>query len=26
MAGPSQTREWRICFHPDHTETTGGYR
>ncbi|MEU1008492.1 5-deoxy-glucuronate isomerase [Streptomyces sp. NPDC005890] len=26
MAGPGQTREWRICFHPDHTETTGGYR
>jgi 5-deoxy-glucuronate isomerase len=23
MAGPGQTREWRICFHPDHTE---GYR
>ncbi|MEU6280015.1 5-deoxy-glucuronate isomerase [Streptomyces sp. NPDC047028] len=26
MAGPGQTREWRIRFHPDHTETTGGYR
>ncbi|MEU2061839.1 5-deoxy-glucuronate isomerase [Streptomyces sp. NPDC013455] len=26
MAGPGGTREWRICFHPDHTETTGGYR
>ncbi|GHD99157.1 5-deoxy-glucuronate isomerase [Streptomyces alanosinicus] len=26
MAGPGETREWRICFHPDHTETTGGYR
>ena len=23
MAGPGETREWRICFHPDHTE---GYR
>ncbi|MFD4507932.1 5-deoxy-glucuronate isomerase [Streptomyces sp. NPDC058457] len=23
MAGPGVTREWRICFHPDHTE---GYR
>jgi 5-deoxy-glucuronate isomerase len=23
MAGPGDTREWRICFHPDHTE---GYR
>ncbi|MEU1015518.1 5-deoxy-glucuronate isomerase [Streptomyces sp. NPDC005898] len=23
MAGPGQEREWRICFHPDHTE---GYR
>ncbi|MGW3120159.1 5-deoxy-glucuronate isomerase [Streptomyces sp. NPDC001107] len=23
MAGPGQTREWRICFHPEHTE---GYR
>ncbi|MEV5975517.1 5-deoxy-glucuronate isomerase [Streptomyces sp. NPDC052114] len=20
MAGPGQEREWRICFHPDHTE------
>ncbi|GLX52469.1 5-deoxy-glucuronate isomerase [Streptomyces hygroscopicus subsp. hygroscopicus] len=26
MAGPGRTREWRIRFHPDHTETTGGYR
>ncbi|MEV5337556.1 5-deoxy-glucuronate isomerase [Streptomyces sp. NPDC052676] len=26
MAGPGETREWRICFHPDHTESTGGYR
>jgi 5-deoxy-glucuronate isomerase len=26
MAGPGKTREWRIRFHPDHTETTGGYR
>ncbi|TWV42636.1 5-deoxy-glucuronate isomerase [Streptomyces misionensis] len=26
MAGPGETREWRIRFHPDHTETTGGYR
>ncbi|GAA2194794.1 MULTISPECIES: 5-deoxy-glucuronate isomerase [Streptomyces] len=26
MAGPGETREWRICFHPDHTQTTGGYR
>ncbi|MEU8027484.1 5-deoxy-glucuronate isomerase [Streptomyces sp. NPDC049099] len=26
MAGPGETREWRICFHPDHVETTGGYR
>lgn len=23
MAGPGKEREWRICFHPDHTE---GYR
>ncbi|WP_030790206.1 5-deoxy-glucuronate isomerase [Streptomyces sp. NRRL S-920] len=23
MAGPGEEREWRICFHPDHTE---GYR
>ena len=23
MAGPGETREWRICFHPEHTE---GYR
>ncbi|MGW2379173.1 5-deoxy-glucuronate isomerase [Streptomyces sp. NPDC001658] len=23
MAGPGEHREWRICFHPDHTE---GYR
>ncbi|MER5292544.1 5-deoxy-glucuronate isomerase [Streptomyces pharetrae] len=26
MAGPGETREWRIRFHPDHVETTGGYR
>ncbi|MEU6090424.1 5-deoxy-glucuronate isomerase [Streptomyces sp. NPDC047085] len=26
MAGPGATREWRICFHPDHAQTTGGYR
>ncbi len=26
MAGPGETREWRICFHPDHVDTTGGYR
>ncbi|MET9500854.1 5-deoxy-glucuronate isomerase [Streptomyces sp. NPDC006622] len=26
MAGPGETREWRICFHPAHTATTGGYR
>ncbi|MBL1080577.1 5-deoxy-glucuronate isomerase [Streptomyces actinomycinicus] len=26
MAGPGETREWRICFHPGHTDTTGGYR
>ncbi|MFI2432307.1 5-deoxy-glucuronate isomerase [Streptomyces sp. NPDC018693] len=26
MAGPGATREWRICFHPDHAERTGGYR
>ncbi|MBG0855142.1 5-deoxy-glucuronate isomerase [Streptomyces spinoverrucosus] len=26
MAGPGQTREWRICFHPAHVESTGGYR
>ncbi|ARP70315.1 5-deoxy-glucuronate isomerase [Streptomyces pluripotens] len=26
MAGPGETREWRIRFHPDHTESTGGYR
>ncbi|GAP46618.1 5-deoxy-glucuronate isomerase [Streptomyces azureus] len=26
MAGPGETREWRICFHPDHAESTGGYR
>ncbi|WP_333737608.1 5-deoxy-glucuronate isomerase [Streptomyces sp. IBSBF 2806] len=24
MAGPGETREWRICFHPAHAE--GGYR
>lgn len=23
MAGPGEEREWKICFHPDHTE---GYR
>lgn len=23
MAGPGSERQWRICFHPDHTE---GYR
>ncbi|WP_367322956.1 5-deoxy-glucuronate isomerase [Streptomyces sp. HUAS ZL42] len=26
MAGPGETREWRICFHPAHVESTGGYR
>lgn len=26
MAGPGAEREWRICFHPDHTATAGGYR
>jgi 5-deoxy-glucuronate isomerase len=26
MAGPGENREWRICFHPDHVESTGGYR
>ncbi|WP_225832012.1 5-deoxy-glucuronate isomerase [Streptomyces sp. NK08204] len=26
MAGPGETREWRISFHPDHVDTTGGYR
>ncbi|MEV7245796.1 5-deoxy-glucuronate isomerase [Streptomyces sp. NPDC093248] len=26
MAGPGETREWRIRFHPDQAETTGGYR
>ncbi|MER6569203.1 5-deoxy-glucuronate isomerase [Streptomyces sp. NPDC001093] len=26
MAGPGGTREWRICFHPDHVASTGGYR
>ncbi|MFG2605874.1 5-deoxy-glucuronate isomerase [Streptomyces sp. NPDC048514] len=26
MAGPGETREWRIRFHPDHAESTGGYR
>ncbi|MFE9999466.1 5-deoxy-glucuronate isomerase [Streptomyces avermitilis] len=26
MAGPGQERQWRICFHPDHVESTGGYR
>jgi 5-deoxy-glucuronate isomerase len=26
MAGPGEAREWRIRFHPDHVESTGGYR
>ncbi|MGW7820177.1 5-deoxy-glucuronate isomerase [Streptomyces puniciscabiei] len=26
MAGPGETREWRICFHPAHAESTEGYR
>ncbi|MFF2201967.1 5-deoxy-glucuronate isomerase [Streptomyces sp. NPDC058145] len=26
MAGPGETREWRIRFHPDQAESTGGYR
>ncbi|MGW5367793.1 5-deoxy-glucuronate isomerase [Streptomyces sp. NPDC004009] len=26
MAGPGETREWRIRFHPDHAKSTGGYR
>lgn len=26
MAGPGETREWRICFHPDHTQSQGSYR
>jgi len=26
MAGPGVDREWRICFHPDHVESTEGYR
>ncbi|MFE2584783.1 5-deoxy-glucuronate isomerase [Streptomyces sp. NPDC059378] len=26
MAGPGATREWRIRFHPDHVDSTGGYR
>ncbi|KAB1140784.1 5-deoxy-glucuronate isomerase [Streptomyces luteolifulvus] len=26
MAGPGETREWRICFHPAHVDSTGGYR
>jgi 5-deoxy-glucuronate isomerase len=26
MAGPGEERQWRICFHPDHVESTGGYR
>ena len=25
MAGPGAERAWRICFHPDHLATTGGY-
>ncbi|MFJ6655911.1 5-deoxy-glucuronate isomerase [Streptomyces sp. NPDC091377] len=26
MAGPGETREWRICFHPDHLDSAEGYR
>ncbi|MGW7405805.1 5-deoxy-glucuronate isomerase [Streptomyces sp. NPDC054833] len=26
MSGPGETREWRICFHPAHLESTEGYR
>ncbi|WP_250405008.1 5-deoxy-glucuronate isomerase [Streptomyces cellostaticus] len=26
MAGPGETREWRIRFHPGQAESTGGYR
>ncbi|MEU1037139.1 5-deoxy-glucuronate isomerase [Streptomyces sp. NPDC005907] len=26
MAGPGPEREWRICFHPEHVESTEGYR
>ncbi|MFF0778652.1 MULTISPECIES: 5-deoxy-glucuronate isomerase [unclassified Streptomyces] len=26
MAGPGETREWRIRFHPDQAMSTGGYR
>jgi 5-deoxy-glucuronate isomerase len=26
MAGPGSERKWQICFHPDHVESTGGYR
>ncbi|GGW36776.1 5-deoxy-glucuronate isomerase [Streptomyces lucensis JCM 4490] len=26
MAGPGPAREWRIRFHPGHTDTTRGYR
>ncbi|MGQ4383245.1 5-deoxy-glucuronate isomerase [Streptomyces sp. SAS_270] len=26
MAGPGDERQWRICFHPDHVDSTGGYR
>ncbi|MGW7530180.1 5-deoxy-glucuronate isomerase [Streptomyces sp. NPDC054783] len=26
MAGPGETREWRICFHPAHIESAEGYR
>ncbi|MET8099248.1 5-deoxy-glucuronate isomerase [Streptomyces sp. NPDC005236] len=26
MAGPGADREWRIRFHPEHAEGTGGYR
>ncbi|MFJ5529112.1 5-deoxy-glucuronate isomerase [Streptomyces sp. NPDC093261] len=26
MAGPGRERQWRIRFHPDHVQGTGGYR
>ncbi|MEU0965438.1 5-deoxy-glucuronate isomerase [Streptomyces sp. NPDC005917] len=26
MAGPGETREWRICFQPAHVESAEGYR
>jgi 5-deoxy-glucuronate isomerase len=26
MAGPGEERHWRICFHPEHIESTEGYR